>query len=111
MMLSTLLGNYILDSLVMAKRISERLAELLNDALKPDRPISASDLWMQHGDYRKARWDLTRWGATVRVNGADRSVCSWDTMTECVRKGFNVTVSNCRMGDKSYANFEIHRNG
>lgn len=95
----------------MAKRISERLAELLNDALKPERPISASDFWMQHGDYRKARWDLARWGATVRVNGGDRSVCSWDTMTECVRKGISVTVSDNRMGDRSYANFEISVKG
>lgn len=94
----------------MAKRISERLAELLNDALKPDRPISASELWTQKGDYRKVTWDLARWGTTVRVNGADRSVCSWDTMTECVRQGISITTKG-EAREKAYADYEIHRNG
>ena len=93
----------------MRKRISERLAELLNDALKPDQPISASDLWTQKGDYRKARWDLARWGTKIRVGGFSRSVCSWATMTECVRNG--IEVSPPVTGVPSFADYEIDRKG
>lgn len=88
-------------------RISEKLAELLNASLKPDRPIDASDFWLQKGDYRKARWDLARWGLTARIGGADRSVCSFDTMTACVRNGIDVTVDD----GLGYADYEIHRKG
>lgn len=95
----------------MAKRVSERLAELLNDALKPDRPISASDLWMQKGDYRKATWDLARWGTYIRVNGHPRTVCSFDTMTQCVRQGITVSTGDSGKPGHAYADYEIHRNG
>lgn len=82
-------------------RASDRLAELLNDALKPDRPLSGSDLWRQRGDYRKARWDLACWGAYPRVNGLPRTLCSFDTMTACVRRGIEISE------DGGYAIYEV----
>lgn len=83
------------------KRISERLAEMLTAALQPDRALVASDFWIQQGAYRHKTWDLARWGAWVRVKGATRSVCSWDTMTACVRKG--ISVSN----EGHYSEYEV----
>ena len=83
--------------------VRERLVDLLNDALGPDQPLRPDDLWTQRGDYRKARWDLARWGATIRKGRADRSVCSWSTMTQCVRHGFDITSG----GINANADFEI----
>lgn len=75
--------------------IRERLAELL---LQEGISVEPDDLWMQEGFYRSRYHDLARWGSyTARwVTGKAPDgcrwtlpihLCSWDTMTDCVRHG------------------------
>lgn len=75
----------------MAQRLSEELTKKEGFQIT----IDPEDLWTQQGDYRKATWDLARWGAlkkTVNPKGINLhfSIHSWDTMTECLKKGFTV---------------------
>lgn len=76
-------------------QIRERLAELL---LQEGISVDPGDLWTQEGFYRSRYHDLARWGSNVArwVSGKDPDgkpwslplcLCSWDTMTSCVRHG------------------------
>lgn len=57
------------------------------------------NLWMQEGFYRFNYHDLARWGAKWKqipdpnpnnCGEMNHSICSWDTMGDCVRYGFTV---------------------
>lgn len=61
-----------------------KLAEMLSVAL--ETYVDPADLWEQSGDYRTNKMhEALVWG----VNHL--GVGSWDTMTDCVRHGFDVT--------------------
>jgi len=79
-------------------RVRERLAALL---LKKGVIVSPYDLWAQEGGYRHMHWDLARWGSNdARWEGGRAPdgteyhgqvlLCSWSTMSECVRWGVAV---------------------
>lgn len=46
-----------------------------------------SDIWTQHGDYRKKEWDLAVWGCQARYKGRIYSIYSWNTMTAIIKAG------------------------
>lgn len=47
------------------------------------------------GQWRKAIMDVMRWDANcTQANGARVHIGSWDTMTECVRRGFKLVQEN-----------------
>jgi hypothetical protein len=68
----------------------EKLVELLSHL---GFEVHLEDIWEQSGDYRKNRWGGARWGAhnVQRDNDVLKvQLCSWDTMTQCVRYGITV---------------------
>lgn len=85
------------------------LARLLEEKLRaseslPLLSIEPEDLWIQEGAYRNSNWDLARWGCDVRFSGKYFKVYSWDTMTECVKKGIEVMPPS---GSKDHFEREI----
>lgn len=56
--------------------------------------LSRIDFWEQQGDYRKSIWGLARWGGFGLFSNPTGThpvnFCSWDTMTECVRRGITI---------------------
>lgn len=46
-----------------------------------------TNFWTQHGDYRKATWDLAVWGCQASYKGRAYSIYSWETMTSIVKAG------------------------
>jgi hypothetical protein len=88
-------------------RVRWKLWELLRDA---GFSIPGPEcLWMQEGFYRSNYHDLARWGADWTGLSMDKSATvlhslfSWDTMTDCVRLGIEVSK------DKTPHCWEIHR--
>lgn len=63
--------------------IRERLENILANA----GFMLSTPLWTQHGDYRKAEWDLAVWGAEAQFEGCPVTICSWSTMTAIVKAG------------------------
>jgi hypothetical protein len=64
-------------------RTRHRLAEMLSEAL--GEYVDPADIWSQSGAYRtQVKHDALVWGVGVRIG-------SWDTMTDCVKRGFTVT--------------------
>jgi hypothetical protein len=64
-----------------------RMAGQLSRRLGVD--IEPADIWYQEGFYR--RTDTARWGAHYRRCGEPTLIVfSWDTMSECLRSGFNI---------------------
>jgi len=85
-------------------RVRERVAARL---LACGIVCSPYDLWTQEGYYRIGGFDGARWGAYKArfVNGIAPDgtayhgtvhLCSWDTMTECARYGFDTPFSKDR---------------
>jgi hypothetical protein len=71
-------------------RTRERLAEVILRDL--GLVVDPADLWMQEGFYRSRYHDLARWGSYDAHDPKDppaikTHIASWDTMTECVRRG------------------------
>ncbi len=67
-------------------RTKIRLLKKLTDSGLPIP--DAECLWVQLGGYRSRHWDLARWGADwVDGSGQHWSITSWDTMTQCVKRG------------------------
>lgn len=66
-------------------KVRLKLAEMLR---AKGFDVQAEDLWIQLGGYRHRNWDLARWGHYPT------GVHSWDTMTDCVRYGFDVGKDN-----------------
>lgn len=55
---------------------------------------NAECFWIQQGGYRHHHWDLAKWGADFRdEQGRFWCIHSWSTMTECVRYGFDIDLS------------------
>jgi hypothetical protein len=76
-------------------RVKWRLSELLRAA---GIEVSPYDFWTQDGGYRHRNWDLARWGAhdakwidPINKYSGTLHVYSWDTMTDCVRYGINLS--------------------
>lgn len=73
-------------------RIRQKLSELL---AKHGIECSPYDLWTQEGAYRSWKWDLARWGAhncrwlDQTKTQSSFSIYSWDTMTNCIKKGIS----------------------
>lgn len=78
-------------------RTAVKLRGMLTEALAARTGAEVLDmrLWTQPGDYRKARWDLARWGADAELDRRTYrqkvALYSWSTMTECARHGISIT--------------------
>ena len=71
----------------------EKLIDML-----ADKGYSVDVMMPALGYWRRTSCDVHRWDADCKdVNGKHVSIGSWYTMTECVRKGFNL-VENPRDG-------------
>jgi hypothetical protein len=69
-------------------RLDGPIANKIRQMIEADKiGIQVIELWMQHGDYRHATWDLARWGGFGKRNGTTVTFASWYTMTQCVRMG------------------------
>jgi hypothetical protein len=82
-------------------RVREKLAEMLTKAL--GTPVHAVDIWRQSPRHIRF-YGAAVWGADTYQG--KRSICSWDTMSDCVRRGF--TVEDCSKDRHSFADYEIH---
>lgn len=81
-----------------------RLAKLLTEVI--GSPIDPEDLDAAQGYYRQQRSGQAAWSGIIVVDGIKRTICSWDSMTECVRNGF--TVQDSRGESGRFADYEIH---
>lgn len=69
-----------------AGRVKVRLAEMLRAAgfyLEPD------DLEDSKGYWRMPQQDVMRWDAWAFSGGRTVHICSWSTMSDCVRRGID----------------------
>lgn len=80
-------------------RIREKLAEMLSEQI--GRPVHAVDIWRQSPRHIRF-YGAAVWGADTYTGKS--SICSWDTMTDCVRHGFSVEEG----GRNAFADYEIH---
>lgn len=78
---------------------ADKMASMLTEKLGIF--VRVSDLWFQ-----SPHW--IRYGGCAVWGGISehRTYCSWDTMTECIRRGF--TVEDCTNERNSYADYEIY---
>jgi len=86
-----------------------KLAAMLTEQL--GFAVAPTDFWLQDPTHLRAQWDCAAWGADVKFTDADfvaHTICSFDSMTECVRNGF--TVIHDERGISSYADYEIVSN-
>lgn len=89
---------------------TERLAKKLVLALRPlvgeGAAIGEPKIICVTGFYKQKRADVMPWTGTVLIDGIQRSIGSWDTVTACVRNGFRVIPATVHA--TAYADFEIH---
>lgn len=73
-------------------RVRERLAALLEEAI-PTATFDPADLDSQIPIYANPKWDCCSWygDGKDRETGLGVHVSSWNTMTECVRRGITVS--------------------
>jgi len=84
----------------MAKTTSEKLVELLEQCGFSDVSIHPA-----RGHYRTSKYaDVYRWEGFAKKNGADVTICSWETMTECVQHGIIIGA-----GDGGSSSYLVHR--
>lgn len=82
-----------------------KLAAMLTKALGFE--IKPEDFWLQDPTHLRVTWDCAAWGADVKAPDADvivHTICSFDSMTECVRNGFTFIYEK---GINAYADYEI----
>jgi hypothetical protein len=71
-------------------RVRERLAALISEAT--GCTVRPEDLSSQIPHYASPKWDCCSWdGEGTNSLGLPVHYSSWDTMTECVRNGIDVT--------------------
>jgi len=64
-------------------KTKQRMAKMLSEQL--GTTIDPNDFW---ANYNAEKVGCARWGVWAIINGESVHVYSWDTMTECVKKGF-----------------------
>jgi hypothetical protein len=98
-------------------RVKLKLAEMLREK---GLVVYAEDFWVQQGAYSHEIWDLARWGINGQAgtfNIQDEygnwqnfqpdwpiGIHSWDTMTNCVRYGIEITYDR----DDVYGSVQVH---
>ena len=80
-------------------KIRQKLSLLLEEKGVIINPL---DLWSQKGYYTHRNHDLARWGGHAHYNGHLAILCSWDTMTDCVKYGIEISVKGNEI-EVSYA--------
>lgn len=73
-------------------RTKQRLAKLLSDRLGVT--VNPNDMWMNRNAEMAG---CARWGVWVVIEGLNVSVYSWDTMTECLKRGFVISHESSRI--------------
>lgn len=69
-----------------------KLCQLLNKTF-PEWHFEPENLWSQIPYYARSQQDCCSWGADGVIKDNPRiavSVASWDTMTQCVKKGIAI---------------------
>ncbi len=74
-------------------RIRTKLATLLKSTI-PGLEIDPIDINSQVPMYASAIFDCCSWYAVGKRNGMDVNISSWNTMTECVRRGISIVVDD-----------------
>ena len=72
-------------------KVRERLALKLTEAL--GFVVEAGDL-----EDAKGHWRTSHYADVVRWDSPRHSIASWDSMTDCVNKGFEVTTDRTSSG-------------
>jgi hypothetical protein len=67
--------------------------------------VNPADLWSQIPAYATAQWDCCSWGGDGYLCGVRVSLSSWNTMTECLRNGIDVSVDV--NGRSTYSDIEV----
>jgi len=62
-----------------------------------------------HGYWRQTKQDVMQFTGTAIIDGVQRSIGCWESMTDCLRYGF--TVTDERGKDRSYAHFMVEAKG
>lgn len=84
-------------------RLRCKLAEMLSEAL--GTYVDPAEIWTQTGEYRTNKMhDALVWGGPHDIG-------SWDTMTKCVRNGFDVTHGTFRSPTCSGCRIQIDAKG
>jgi hypothetical protein len=80
------------------RRMGEGKIALKVEALLDAEGFTVDSFWFQLGGYRTAMWDLASWGAQGYWKdmpaGFKTSVHSWDTMTQCTKRGIRIDRSD-----------------
>ena len=85
----------------MSGRIRIKLAKMLETAI-PGATFQPSRLYRHQS--REILNGLASWdGLGIDAKGVTRSVCSWDSMTNCVRYGFDIIHDDGR----GFAHWEL----
>jgi hypothetical protein len=81
-------------------RIRDKLENMLID-----KGMTVDHFWGATGQWRKSCMDVMRWEANCRRSDGRRiHIGSWDTMTECVRRGFTLDQEKEPYEVMAYAN-------
>ena len=89
-------------------KIQWKLADMLTEALKPfgvlDQPVHPQDFILARGHWTHKHQDVMRWHLQINLGGYASSAGSWETMTECVRNGFDIEKDDA----SNYADFMVN---
>ncbi len=73
-------------------RVRIKLAKMLNEI--GFTKVTPEDIDSQPGDYRKKTWDLACWMVDTEKDGIHYHLCSWSTMSGCIKSGLVVVGTN-----------------
>lgn len=86
-------------------RMRQAIAERLSTMLKTTIPTIDIDLYPATGYWRHTKADVQQFTGYVKINGTNLSIGCWESMTDCLRYGFDLTDS--RGNPRAYAHFEL----
>lgn len=86
---------------------TERMRRLLWDAMidLTQQPVSEPQLYPARGYWTHIKQDVMAWQGNAHVDNILYSIGSWDSMTQCLRRGFE--ISDLRGHRNREVEFEI----
>lgn len=72
------------------ERLTRRLHDALLDLLPQGTKVSEPEIYPVRGYWTHAHQDVKQWDGWVRIDNADCSIGSWDCVTNCLRRGFEI---------------------
>lgn len=83
--------------------IRRKLAKMLEKHI-PNSIVFPEDLSAQAPAYLSPFWDCAVWFGIIKIDGIDRTISSWDTMTDCVKNGISIEID----GYNSHSYVEVY---